>query len=346
MTARLKQAALILATILLASFPAWARIVDGRAYGPLPTRTQNPILLQFLSLPFESPQTLNKRQLVSEIQTTFTNLFERGAIGNTRVSLDMEIWRTVFAQEYGLTDNLDLRFELPFITSSGGFLDASLQDYHNTFGFPNGGRQFVPDNTYAFTLSQGGTTLFNHTRSTFGLSDVSLRAKWMTPKKILGVRIPFKLAVVPSIKLPTGLATKGLSSGRFDFGLGLLGEKSLGRRFHFVSQAGLVILGGHRDIGALVNKAIVQFGQSVEYQIVDGFSFLLQLTGTTPFFKNVDAKALKGPAFDLAIGCAGSFPFRSGFFDEFYYKFAFTEDAASTGPSVDFSTLFLAGLRY
>lgn len=329
--------------ILLAPFSAGAELRDPRAYGPLPARTQNPILLQFLSMPMESPRTLNKGQLVSEVQTTFSNLYETGARGATRLNLDMELWRTVFAQEYGLAEGLDLRFELPFITSSGGFLDAALQAYHLAFGFPNGGRERVADHQYGFTLSQGGTALFDHSSSVFGLSDVTLRAKWLVPKKLLN--LPFQLAAVPSVKLPTGRVTRGLSSGRFDFGLGLLAENALGR-FRFVTQAGAVVLGGHEDIGALLNRVFMQFGQSAEYQIQDGWSAILQLTGSTAVFKNAEVRALKGPALDLTAGFAGSFPFRRGFFDEFYYKFAFTEDLASTGPSVDFSTLFTMGLRY
>jgi hypothetical protein len=344
MAFRLKQFGLVLAILLLSATPlSHARTVDRRVYGPLPTRTQNPILLQFLGLALESPQTLNRHEFASELQTTFSNLYEVSLIGNTRMTLDMELWRTVFVQEYGVTDNLDVRFELPFLTNSGGFIDSFVQSYHRFFGFPNGGRNRTANDQYRFTLSQGGRTLFDHAASPFGLSDLTLRAKWMIPKTLLNP--PFKLAVAPSVKIPTGRVTKGLSSGRFDFGLGVLAEKAFGR-FHLVSQAGLVILGGHETIGALVNRAFVQFGQSVEFQIMDGWSAVLQLTGNTAAFKNIDAKALKGPAVDFTTGFAGSFPLRRGFFDEFYYKFSFSEDITSTGPSVDFSTLFAAGLRY
>lgn len=319
-------------------------IRDRRAYGPLPTRSQNPLLLQSLALPMESATTRNKKQIATELQTTFSNAYEFSGAGNTRLALDMEIWRTVLAQEYGLADDVDLRLEVPFITNSGGFLDGFIQGYHGFLGAPNGGREKVANGQHQFFMRQNGRTLFNHTKTPLGLSDLSLRAKWQLNRRFLQ-KLPFDLAAAFAIKLPTGAASRGLGSGHVDLGFSFFAEKALGR-FHFVSQAGAVFLTGHDALDPVVSKTVFQFGQSAEFQIKDGWSVIAQLTGSAPNFKNVDAKALKGPAVDLTIGFAGSFPIRSGFCDEYYYKFGFSEDITAQGPAVDFSLLFLTGVRY
>lgn len=338
-----KQILAILSIAMLLTLPAQARILDRRAYGPLKTRVQNPLYLQLLALPIESAQTLNKTQMQAEIQTTFSNVFEYRTAGSTQLTFDMEIWRTALTYEYGITDNLDLKIELPFLSTTGGFLDSFIQGYHNAFGFPNGGREREPNGQYRFLLINNGVTLVDDPSSSLGLSDMTLRAKFLIPEA--WHRLPVKIAVAPYVKLPTGKVTNGFSSGHADFGGALLVEAAY-RRFHFVTQAGVVIISGHDKIESILNDAFFQFGQSVEFQILDGLSAIAQFTGNTSAFTNVSAGELTDIALDLNVGVAGSFVLNHRILDEFYYQFSFGEDVTGLGPSVDFSLLFMAGVRY
>jgi hypothetical protein len=339
----LKQISFLLAIAMLAPHIAVARIQDLRSSGPLSTRSQNPLYLQFLGMPIESAQTLNKHQMESSAETTFSNVFEKRVSGTTQVSFDMEIWRTALTYKYGATDNLDFKIELPFLTTGGGFLDSFIQGYHDAFGFPNGGRNRFPNGTFDFQLTQGGTTVFNYADTDFGLSDITLRAKYLIPK--LPFKLPIKIALATYLKLPTGKLTEGASSGYPDLGETLLIETRL-KRFHFVTQAGVAILTGHDKMASLLRNFYFQFGQSVEFQILDGLSAIAQVTGNTSAFKNVTAQELKSPVVDLNLGVAGTFPLHHKIFDEFYYQFSFGEDVTAIGPSVDFSVLWLVGVRY
>lgn len=322
--------------------PAYPKITDLRPSGPLKVRSQNPLYLQFLALPMESPQTLNRDQFETAIQTTFSNIFEFDQNGRTHINLDMELWRTALTFGYGLTDELDVKVELPFITSSSGFLDGFIQWYHNLFGLPNGGRELVADNQFAYTLSQDGTTLINYRQTAFGLSDIIVRFKYLLSDR---GRLPFKLAIAPYVKLPTGQSSLGLGSGHADLGLSLLAEKRL-KQFTLVTHLGGVLITDHDHLSALIRNGVLSFGQSLEFQILDGLSIVAQLTGNTTAFKSIDAQDLKEIVLDFSVGFAGTFPVTHVIFDEFFYQWGFSEDILSSGPSVDFSILFLAGLRY
>jgi hypothetical protein len=339
----IKQIFFVLSIALLLAMPAQGRIANPRAHGPLKTRVQNPLYLQFLALPIESAQPLGKTQMQTEVQTTFSNVFEYRTTGNTQLTFDMEIWRTALTYEYGITDNLDLKIELPFLSTMGGFLDEFIQSYHTTFGFPNGGRELEPNGQYRFLLINNGVTLFDAPSSPFGLSDMTLRAKFLLPES--WHHLPIKIAVAPYIKLPTGKITNGFSSGYTDLGAALLVEADY-RRFHFVTQAGMVIVSGHEKIDSILRNAFFQFGQSVEFQITNGLSAIAQLTGNTSAFTNVSASELTNIALDLNLGVAGSLPLNQRVLNEIYYQFSFSEDAMGHGPSVDFSLLFMAGVRY
>jgi hypothetical protein len=271
--------------------------------------------------------------MTTELQTTFSNVFEKRNFGTTQLNLDMEIWRTAITYQYGVSDQVDLKIELPFISNMGGFLDAFIQGYHQTLGVPNAGRDKVANGEFRFFLSQDGTTLVDDNNIAWGLSDTILRAKFMLPTTL---NLPFTLALAPYMKLPTGKVTRGLSSGHVDFGGAVLLEKHLWR-FHFVTQGGFVILTGHDRLESILRNAFFQFGQSVEFQLADGLSLITQLSGNTSTFKNVDTQLLKQSALDLNVGLAGAFPLRHTFLDEFYYHFSFSEDITGKGPSVDFS---------
>lgn len=327
--------------LLLLSATSHARLTTPRASGPLKTRVQNPLYLQFLTQPIESTQTLKNQQFETTLETAFSNIFEfEPAAASTSMRIDMEQWRTALTMGYGVRKNLDLKLEIPFISSSAGFLDGFVQGYHGLFGFPNGGRDLVPNYEYRFQLTHNGTALANHQASPFGPSDMIVRGKYLFP-----FDWPVKIAVVPALKIPTGKITGGLSSGHFDLGATVLIEKNL-KRFHFVSQLGGAWVSGHNNMETILKKYLVQFGQSAEWQIADGVSLIAQLTGNTSLFKDVSADELTKIVLDLNIGFAGTFPIKHPYFDEFYYQFSFGEDVMGYGPSVDFTTLFLVGVRY
>ncbi|MBF0106816.1 MAG: DUF3187 family protein [Deltaproteobacteria bacterium] len=339
-----KTLTVILATVLLVlcAGVTRAKITDYKPFGPLRVRTQHPLYLQLLSLPMESPQTLNRDQFELTIETVFSNVFEFDNVATTTMDIDMEVWRTALTATYGINDQMDVQIEVPFMTTVGGFSDSFIEGYHNLFGLPYSGRGFVAENRHSFLVTHRGRRLVNYPRTDFDLSDIRARVKYLLSDHWAW---PFKLALAGYIKCPVGKTEQGLGSGQFDLGFSLLAQKSI-RRFHFVSHAGYVLLGKHAYLDAILGHGFFSFGQSIRFDILDGLSAVVQLTGNTAAFNNVDTRDLEEIILDLNVGFTGSFTLNHTVFDEFFYQWSFSEDVMSSGPSVDFSVLFMAGVRY
>lgn len=331
-----------LKAVLLGLLFLCSNSVHAKSNGPLNVRTQNPLYLQFLAIPMEAPQTLNPKQTELRLSTTFSNMLESSYVPD-QVNFDMELWRTSLQVGYGLFENFDVFVELPFISNAGGFLDKFVQNYHQAFNLPNGNRSLVPHGIYNYSYTDStGNTLFNYSKSTFGLSDPSLRLKahlnqWFN--------LPFDLAILGSLKLPLGNNAQGLSSGGFDAGISLIAQKQW-HSFYFTTQIGGVVTDTNPTLVSIQNPGYFLFGQSVEWQISQPVSILLQLTGNTSLFQNVAAPDLSEMVLDLNIGVAGTVPVNDQIFKEFFYQFSFSEDLLATGPSVDFSLLFQTGVRF
>ncbi len=327
---------------LLVAGAASAKVTTFRSEGPLPTRTQHPIYLQFLALPMEAPQTLKRDRFETNIHTTFSNIFEYDTVSNTQINLDMELYRTAFQFTYGLSDKLDVKIELPIISTTGGFLDRFVEGYHDIFNLPESGRKFAPYDEVHFSVIRNGTRLINHNGVGIGLSDTVVRFKYLLSDHF---GWPFQIAIAPYLKIPTGQFANGLGSGRFDGGLSLLFQKDL-KRFHLTTHVGFVLLGSHKYLSDIIGTGFVSFGQSLSFQLSDHFSLIAQLTGNTSAFANVDTRDLREVVLDLNTGVAGSVPIQNTFFKEFFYQASFSEDILSSGPSVDFSLITNIGIRY
>jgi hypothetical protein len=309
---------------------------------PLFVRTQNPLYLLHLAMPMETPVTLDEGEWQTELNTTFSNVFEYDMFGNTQTDVDLEMWRTTLSTTYGLTDLLDVRIDVPVVSNGGGFLDNFLQGYHNLFGFPNAGREIVSNNRFAYQVTHNGTTLADYASTLDGLGDITLRVKRFIPAS---TKIPFALSVASYLKIPTGSTVHGLGSGHFDAGVSLFAQKTWDR-WSMTSQLGGVLIDNRTDLEPILKHGFIALGQSVEYQIADWISTIVQLSGSTPLFKQTDNDDLNKIPLDLNIGAAGTVPLWHGPFKEFFYQVSFAEDILCAGPSVDLSVLFLGGVKF
>lgn len=320
--------------LLLITAPAHAkifRVTSPQPMGPLIVRTQNPLYLLFYGEIMESAHTLpaQMRQITADV--TFTNLFERRVKATgIGLDLDMELWRGVTMARYGFSDFLELGLEIPFQGMGGGFLDAFIQNYHNAFGFPNAGRDLVPNGSYAFLVTSGGAPLYSAPASV-GLGDISLSAKWKLAEE---EKWP-GLAVKAAFKIPTGSASKGLGSGNPDGAMALYAQKSFGR-FHSYTEFGFVANGGTRSLGPILRPFVVTAGQAFEFNLGNHLSALVQLNTNTPLFHGTGLTELDHMPLDLVIGLRGQHSPAKGL-HRINWQVAFTEDPAANDPSIDFS---------
>jgi len=117
---------------------------------------------------------------------------------------------------WGLTPRVDLSLDLYYTSYSGGFLDSTVYGFHELFGIPQDGRQYVQDDQFQLVFGTVGEgTILLDPPSSGGLSDPSLSVRYAFPGDPGGWRFNLE----GGVKVPIADEDELLSSGSFDFGL-------------------------------------------------------------------------------------------------------------------------------
>ena len=311
------------------------------AFGPLTVRNQNPLYLQTLGLEPARAVSLEKGNAEFRLDIAYSNIFEREASATNEMNLDMELMRLALHAVYGLTGDLDIGLEIPLFTTWGGFLDAFIQEFHKFFGLPNGGREFTQNDLYRYRFYSSGNLIYDAPQTNFSLGDLRLRLK----KKLSDEKkfVP-GLSLFADIKLPTGSGKHGISNEAFDFGLGLALEKSY-KRVHGYLNAEYIVTGASTALEDFMRNYMLAYAAAVEVTLLDSWSVIAQVNGSTPLLANTGMESWDGVPLDLVIGFRGCEKEMFGRHD-LIWQVGFSEDVLSEGPSVDFTAFISMGIRF
>ncbi len=335
---------LIAVAIFLACFviPALAAAHGYEGFGPFVSRNQNPIYLQNLSLTPRKAEALPEGTLDVRIDSAYSNLFEKEANAQASLNLDMELWRLAVMASYGFGRGLEAGIQVPMYEMWGGFLDGFIQKFHKFFGFPNGGRDRVPNGEFHYRLDAGGRTAFDFPSVDWGLGDVSIYVK----HQLIGQDDDLPaVAWFADLKFPTGRRSRGLGSGSPDFGIGLAMDNTW-KRLHGYVNVGWFILGGNEYIDELMYNQMFSYMLAGELSILPSLSLVVQIEGGTPLLHGTGLDQWDGMPMDLVIGFKGEEKDIFGDLGDLTWQVAFAEDITSQGPSVDFTVYMSLGVRF
>jgi hypothetical protein len=329
-------------TIVAAFLPS-AHAKTYESFGPFPIRNQNPVYLQNLGLAAKRAEVLPQGTLETRVDASYSNLLERASTPALDLNFDMEYLRLDLNASYGLTPDLEIGVDIPFVHFGGGFLDGFVRTFHEAFGFPNGFRGSVPDNRFSYKLAVGGTNVFNYPPAGFELGDVILHVK----QQLAGEDKDWPdLSWFAEIKLPSGKRSRGVGSGAPDFGFGAALTASY-RRLHGHFNAAYYVLGGN----SMLDKYKYMFNQMFSYMvageitILPTWSALVQLDGSTPLFTGIRDDQWNGVPLNLTLGFKGEERDMVGK-NDFIWQVGFSEDVTAKGPSVDFTVFVSIGFRF
>lgn len=315
---------------------------DYTARGPFPLRTQHPVYLQTVDLLPTRANILSPGWLEFRLDSTYSNVYEVGTKGATDIQLDGEWYRLGIVAIYGLLPSFEVGFEIPLFRFEGGFLDGAIQDFHNFFGFPNGGREQVANGLFQYRVKTANIDFNVGGEGGFDVGDFSIFSKHLLVEEEKGRPA---LAWRFIFKFPTGDFEKGLGGGEPGFGLGLALEKHWGRFASFLN-ANYLMDGGNVVLEDLMETLFFDFMLAGEFQFSKKLSALLQLQGGTPRLKNTGLDTWEGIPMDLVVGVSGAHPLDKKGLRNFFWQLAFSEDVTAKGPSVDFSVLGSLGVRF
>jgi hypothetical protein len=173
----------------------------------------------------------NTWALSREVESYLTGLEAQGQGRRDLGPADVEAIRDLPGENYLLdveSASLDVTLHYKFsaewtgyviasaVSYQGGFLDSTIESFHDTFGFSSFGRPAVTRNqvNLIYDLKSSEISFFG-TPTRGGYTDPTLGVRyigWRLPE-------PWHLAVEAAVKVPVGGKRLLLSTGRTDFGL-------------------------------------------------------------------------------------------------------------------------------
>ena len=298
--------------------------------GPIPSRTQQPIKLTYLSLRPRRAATQAEGTTSLLVQEAYSNVWQNGAGLAESVVLDGEISRTSVAVRRAVSDRTDVEIELAVVFATAGFLDPIIEGYHELLGLPDQDRDDRPENAYEMEVSKNGVTAYSLEEDELGLADLPIV---VTHTLVRETGTAPALAIRAGVELPIASESRGFGNGAIDFGGGILAEKSLGR-WTLTGAVDYVVPQSSETFeeAGVSAEENLDFQLGVEYRWNDRLSLLLGAVLESPVTRDVDLEEIDQPILSIDLGCVLDLGERSRLL------LGFEEDAISdSGPDL---TLF------
>jgi len=224
-----------------------------------------------------------------------------------QIILDGETTRFTLGVRHAFSRRWEVGLKLPYINHSGGFLDSFIENYHQAFGFPQGGRDQAPRNRLLYRYRRDGIERLRLGASDSGLGDLRVTTAWQLHEKRAdhqGITANFGL------KLPTGESDQLRGSGSTDISLwfaGGTGGRLAEGKWASYGSAGLLFL-TEGDVLPEQQRTWVGFGSlGLGWMPFTGLSLKVQADAHSSFFRDSDLKEIATPAVQLILGGTLSF---------------------------------------
>lgn len=315
----------------------------GMLFAPLlgaPAQADEPLYVKNLSpvtgllgLPSQrAADSESPGRFAAAVHSSVANIYVRDGNSNEFLNLDGEVLRFALDLRYGLADNWDLQLEVPWLEHSGGDLDQVIDDWHDLWGMPDGGRSDVPRDllNYQYATAGGGFLLDS---SDSGLGDITLALNYAFFRGDEGVA-----SLGLGYKFGTGDDDQFLGSGGDDLFIALrfsgAHRSDLPLRWH--GQLGYLRAGDSNLLQGFQEQNLWFAGLAIDWLVSEHWSLLAQLdSNAAPTDSQLTAMG------DPAVTLAGGVRWR--FARGWSVDLSLVEDiAVETAPDVTFQ----ASLRY
>jgi hypothetical protein len=216
------------------------------------------------------------------------------------ILLDGETARTTFIYQQGIRDRYQLALVIPYIKHHSGGLDSFINNWHESFNMPQGGRDQTENNQFRYTYSRNSQTRFDVTSPSSGLGDVRVQGAWQLERSSNQAS-----ALELSVKLPTGDSGKLHGSGAVDVALWYKKEAQqqfFGARGGSFYSIGALYL-GNGDVLADIESRWVGFGGlGAGVHLTNNLLFISQVDINSPFYSSSDLVEVGEYAMQLTLG--------------------------------------------
>lgn len=207
----------------------------------------NPAMMRFLDPQPQNAHVVSDGKLFLEVNHHYASIFLADSVrAPTRYLADMELYVTDLRLHYGLGMKMDITLRQTLLKPLAGVLDPSLRSYHNAFGLPNSGREFQPDNRFAYSFRGPAGSWTGRGRWEAGNTELYLRRQ-------IYASTGSAVALLASVQIPSGSRSRGWSNGSPDGGLGVAVSGEAGSLFGHLEGWGIHPF-GQVDLGTPVRN--------------------------------------------------------------------------------------------
>ena len=318
----------VLGILLSVSGPAHAGTDETNAIGnpdllgPLRLRDLTPFSLQRLDFLPTAAAARYPKEWAFEANLSYTNTFimsrnvadyleERGSAGpltsadiaelsampGNAFYFDGAVTVLNLTVHRALSDRLAVYGILPVHHYSGGFLDASIENFHDSAGFSDFGRPLVARNKFQALFKAGGeTTALLSAPTSTAVADPVLGFRWR------GMRAGnWDVVIEAAAKLPIGADEEFFSSGHADVGLQMSWQREWQEDGLFISVSN-VHIGGSDSFGDAIHRHVPSATVAWEHRLRQGMTSVLQLSVARSMFKGETDPELAAAQYQLSAG--------------------------------------------
>ncbi|MFA6954454.1 MAG: DUF3187 family protein [Thermoanaerobaculia bacterium] len=313
----------ITAFALVAALQTQAQPLQFEDLGPLRIRDQFALNMGFLALDPEGADILADGRWQVDVIVTGTNSFAKSKpieealdartsrepvtrefldavvdeSGQNAFYLDGEFYRTAVALRRGIGRRTQLGVTLQVLDFGGGWMDSSIESFHDLFGLGQAGRLGVPRGDVTVFLSDAKGTSYTSRDPGVGLGDTTFSVK----RGINGPASTWTTSVELVAKAPTGNERDLYSSGSWDAGAQVLASRFFEKSCVHAS-AGVVYL-GESELLHTKSQPVVSAMLGYEHGIFNSRnSAIVQATVSQSPFRDLELPELAAVSIQASIG--------------------------------------------
>jgi hypothetical protein len=214
--------------------------------------------------------------------------------------VDLELAQLDVSFNYQVSEHWSAYLIASGAAFGGGFLDGTIEDFHDMINGPRFGRPAVVRDDYnvLFDLKSGQYATFEEP-SSGGLLDPVIGARYT--RAFADDR--WRLAVESAVKIPLAHRANALSTGRTDFGAQVSLQRFSGRHALYLNLAA-VYYAGMRDFVSEPSQVLPTLVAGYEYRLTPRTNVILQgyLSRSVYEDEQTDLSELRGGKYQISAG--------------------------------------------
>ncbi|MCX5716006.1 MAG: DUF3187 family protein [Candidatus Omnitrophica bacterium] len=255
--------------------------------GPMPIRNQMPLYLFWYSFSQDKADVLKGKKFVATFDYTVSNVIVDKVTTPTEeyiVRADMEVTRLNCDIKYAFLERFEASLEVPYLILNRGYLDTFVEHFEQAIGATAvGARRRADKDQFNYQVIHNNDYLIDTQRSSAGLGDIALALKYMLLEEMNGLP---RISARAAVKFPTASKKDYLGTGKIDYGIGILADKSFGRFFTYLNLNSVFIQKPDFLSELNIKNYILSGMLGLEYCFTERFSGILQGTlASTPYPK-------------------------------------------------------------